>query len=118
MRAAVALRVDERNPLSAVAVMDDWPLPEPGPSHLRVRVAATTVNMHDLWSLRGVGVKPDTFPRILGCDIVGWDPDGNEVMVTGCFGDPDAGDGDETFDPKRSLVSESLPGSFAEFTVV
>ena len=83
-----------------------------------MRVAATTVNMHDLWALRGVGVKPDTFPRILGCDIVGWDADGNEVMVTGAFADPDAGGGDETFDPRRSLVSEELPGSFAEYTVV
>jgi len=118
MRAAVALRVDEQNPLSAVALTDDWPLPEAGPRHVRIRVAATTVNMHDLWSLRGVGVKPDTFPRILGCDIVGWDPDGKEVMVTGCFGDPDAGQGDETLDPKRALVSETLPGSFAEYTVV
>jgi len=118
MQAAVALRVDERNPLSALDVRKDYPMPEVGPGQVRIRVAATTVNAHDLWSLRGIGVRPDSFPRILGCDIVGWDPDGREVMVTGCFGDPDAGDGDETFDPKRSLVSEDLPGSFAEYTVV
>jgi NADPH:quinone reductase-like Zn-dependent oxidoreductase len=65
-----------------------------------------------------VGVRPDAFPKILGCDIVGWDAQGREIMVTGAFGDPDAGDGDETFDPKRSLVSEDLPGSFAQVTVV
>ncbi len=118
MRAAVALRVDERDPFSAIELKQDWPLPEPGPGQVCIRVAATTVNMHDLWSLRGVGVKADSFPRILGCDIVGWDARGNEVMVTGCFGDPDAGDGDETFDPDRSLVSEVSPGSFAEYTVV
>lgn len=118
MRAAVALRVNERDPLSAIESRDDWPLPEPGPGQALVRVAATTVNQHDLWALRGIGVRPDSFPRILGCDIVGWDPSGNEVMVTGCFGDPDEGGGDETLDPKRSLVSEDLPGSFAEFTVV
>jgi NADPH:quinone reductase-like Zn-dependent oxidoreductase len=39
-------------------------------------------------------------------------------MVTGAFGDPDAGGGDETLDPKRSLISEDLPGSFGEYTVV
>jgi NADPH:quinone reductase-like Zn-dependent oxidoreductase len=65
-----------------------------------------------------VGVRADSFPKILGCDIVGWDDQGNEVMVTGAFGDPDAGGGDETFDPERSLISEDLPGSFGEYTVV
>jgi hypothetical protein len=29
--------------------------------------------MHDLWTLRGIGVRPESFPRILGCDIAGWD---------------------------------------------
>jgi NADPH:quinone reductase-like Zn-dependent oxidoreductase len=117
MRAAVAVRIDEKNPLSALELRDGWPEPEPGPNQVRIRVAATTVNMHDLWALRGVGVKPEAFPKILGCDIVGWDAAGNEVMVTGSFADPDAGGGDETFDPKRSLVSEDLPGSFGEYTV-
>jgi NADPH:quinone reductase-like Zn-dependent oxidoreductase len=110
--------VDERNPISAVELTDAWPLPEARAGQVRVRVASTTVNMHDLWTLRGVGAKLETFPKILGCDIVGWDPDGNEVMVTGAFADPDAGGGDETLDPKRSLVSEDLPGSFAEYTIV
>ena len=27
--------------------------------------------MHDLWTLRGVGIKPDQFPMILGCDGAG-----------------------------------------------
>jgi len=118
MRAAVALRIDEKDPLSALEVRDGWPLPEVGPNQVRVRLAATTVNMHDLWALRGVGVHRESFPRVLGCDITGWDDDGNEVIVTGCFGDPDAGGGDETFDPKRALVSEDLPGSFGEYTTV
>src|SRR5579864_727109 len=100
MRAVVAVRIDSSEPLSALELREGWPTPEPAPGQVRVRLAATTVNMHDLWALRGVGVRADSFPRILGCDIVGWDPQGNEVMVTGCFGDPDAGGGDETFDPK------------------
>jgi NADPH:quinone reductase-like Zn-dependent oxidoreductase len=118
MRAAVATGMNAQSPLSALTLVDDWPLPEPGPDQVRIRVAATTVNMHDLWTLRGVGVPADAFPKILGCDIVGWDPDGREVMVTGCFGDPDAGEGDETLDPNRSLISEDLPGSFGEYTIV
>lgn len=118
MRAAVAVRIDEKDPLSALELRDAWPKPAPGPNQVRVRLAATTVNMHDLWALRGVGVRLESFPKILGCDIVGWDDAGNEVMVTGSFADPDAGGGDETFDPNRSLISEDLPGSFGEYTLV
>jgi NADPH:quinone reductase-like Zn-dependent oxidoreductase len=117
VRAAVAVRVDEKDPISALELRDGLPMPEARPNQTRVRMAATTVNMHDLWTLRGIGVKPESFPRVLGCDIVGWADDEREVMVTGCFGDPDAGGGDETFDPNRSLVSEDLPGSFGEYTV-
>ena len=118
MRVAVAVRMDPQEPLSALQLEDGWPMPVPSAGQKRIRVAATTVNMHDLWTLRGIGVRPEAFPMILGCDIVGWDDDGNEVMVTGAFGDPDAGYGDETLDPKRSLISEDLPGSFAEHTLV
>ncbi len=117
MRAAVAMSANEREPLRALEVRTDWPEPAPGPGQVRIRLAATTVNMHDFWALRG-GDGPIETPKILGCDIVGWDPEGREVMVTGAFGDPDAGGGDETFDPKRKLISEELPGSFAEVTIV
>jgi NADPH:quinone reductase-like Zn-dependent oxidoreductase len=118
MRAAVALRADEHDPLSALVLKDGWPAPEPAPGQVRIKLASTTVNMHDLWTLRGVGGPAQRFPHVLGCDIVGWDAHGREVMVTGAFGDPDAGDGDETLDPQRALISEDLPGSFAEYTVV
>ena len=109
MRAAVALRVDEANPLEALELKDGWPTPEPGPGQLRIRLAATTVNMHDLWALRGVGVRRDSFPRVLGCDIAGWDDKGNEVMVTGSFADPDAGGGDETFDRTAPSSRRTCP---------
>jgi NADPH:quinone reductase-like Zn-dependent oxidoreductase len=118
MRAALAVRGDANDPLSALEVHRSWSEPIPRPDHVRIRVAASSVNMHDVWTLRGVGVDARAFPRVLGCDIVGWDPDGNEVMVTSAFGDPDAGGGDETFDPKRALISEELPGAFAEYTLV
>ena len=118
MRAAVAVRMDPQDPTSAIELRDGWPEPEPSPGQVRIRLAATTVNMHDLWTLRGVGAHQGSFPRILGCDIVGWDPQGREVRVTGAFGDPDAGYGDETLDPGRALISETLPGSFGEYTVV
>ena len=37
--------------------------------------------MHDLWTLRGVGIKPEQFPMILGCDGAGTLDDGTEVVL-------------------------------------
>jgi NADPH:quinone reductase-like Zn-dependent oxidoreductase len=110
--------IDEHDPLSMLTLRDDWPQPIAPDGHSLVRVATTSINMHDLWSIRGVGVRADQFPMVLGCDIAGWDPDGNEVIVSGSFGDPDSGHGDESFDPGRALVSERFPGAFAEYTIV
>jgi NADPH:quinone reductase-like Zn-dependent oxidoreductase len=118
VRAAVATGINETEPLSMLELRDDWPHPVAPEGHVLVRVGATSINMHDLWSMRGVGVRADQFPMVLGCDIAGWDESGREVVVSGSYGDPDGGHGDESFDPERALVSERFPGAFAEYTIV
>lgn len=82
-----------------------------------VTVKAASLNHHDLWSLRGVGLKAEALPMILGCDASGYDEDGNEVVVHAVVSDPDW-TGDETFDPRRSLLSERHQGTFADKVVV
>ncbi len=91
------------------AVPDGW---------VRVHVKAASLNHHDLWSLRGVGLGPDRLPMILGCDASGVLDDGSEVVVHAVVGDPDAGGGDETLDPRRTLLSELHPGTLAEQVTV
>jgi NADPH:quinone reductase-like Zn-dependent oxidoreductase len=118
VKVAVATGINETEPLSMLELRDDWPDPIAPEGHTIVRVGATSINMHDLWSMRGVGVRADQFPMVLGCDIAGWDEHGNEVVVSGSFGNPDAGHGDESFDPDRALISERFPGAFAERTIV
>ena len=54
---------------------------------------------------------------ILGTDAAGIDEDGNEVVVHGVISDP-SWTGDETFDPKRSLLSERYQGAMAERVAV
>jgi NADPH:quinone reductase-like Zn-dependent oxidoreductase len=54
---------------------------------------------------------------ILGCDAAGVDEDGNEVIVHSVVSD-DAWRGDETLDPRRSLLSERYQGTFAERVAV
>jgi NADPH:quinone reductase-like Zn-dependent oxidoreductase len=55
---------------------------------------------------------------ILGTDASGVTDDGREVIVHAVVGDTEAGDGDETLDPRRSLLSERYPGAFGEFVRV
>ncbi|MGA8116010.1 MAG: zinc-binding dehydrogenase [Actinocatenispora sp.] len=117
MRAVYAERIDPDSPLSALAV-GEQPEPDVPDDWVAVDVVASSLNHHDLWSLRGVGLSADSLPMILGCDAAGTDPDGNPVVVHAVIGDETRGDGDETLDPKRSLLSERYPGTLAERVAV
>lgn len=117
MLAATAVSQSATDPLSGL-VLADVPQPEPPPGWALVRVVASSVNMHDLWTLRGVGHPADRLPIVLGCDAAGYDEDGNEVIVYPVIADHDAGGGDETLDPNRALLSERHDGAFAEYLTV
>jgi NADPH:quinone reductase-like Zn-dependent oxidoreductase len=99
------------DPLSGL-VVGERPDPEVPDGWTTVEVKAASLNHHDLWSLRGVGLREEQLPMILGCDAAGLDEDGNEVVVHAVVSSP-GWEGDETFDPKRSLLSERHQGSFA-----
>ena len=116
MLAAFAARLDREDPLSALEV-GERPDPEVPEGWTTVTVKAAALNHHDLWSLRGVGLGEDQVPMILGCDAAGLDEDGNEVIVHAVISSPEW-DGDETFDPRRSLLSERHPGTFGERVAV
>ena len=116
MLAAYASDIDPKDPLSGLAI-DDRPEPQVPDGWTTVTVKATSLNHHDLWSLRGVGLPADRLPMILGCDAAGLDDDGNEVVVHSVIASDDWR-GDETFDPRRSLLSERYQGTFAERVTV
>lgn len=116
MRALYAQSFNADDPLSGL-VLGDRPEPDPPDDWTTVTVRATSLNHHDLWSLRGVGLGADELPRILGCDAAGIDQDGNEVVVHAVICSPDWL-GDETLDPNRSLLSERHDGTFAEQVAV
>jgi NADPH:quinone reductase-like Zn-dependent oxidoreductase len=104
------------DPLSGLRV-GERPDPVAPDGWTTVTVRAASLNHHDLWSLRGVGLKEEALPMILGCDAAGLDEDGNEVVVHAVVSHPDW-TGDETFDPRRSLLSERHQGTFADRVVV
>jgi NADPH:quinone reductase-like Zn-dependent oxidoreductase len=114
--AAYATAFSREDPLGGL-VIGERPEPEPGPGWTTVEVRAATLNHHDLWSLRGVGLAESALPMILGCDAAGVDADGNEVVVHAVVSSEDWR-GDETQDPRRSLLSERHPGTLAERVAV
>jgi NADPH:quinone reductase-like Zn-dependent oxidoreductase len=113
MFAVYAARIDAKNPLGGLDT-GERPGPQPRDGWATVTVKATALNHHDVWSLRGVGLPADRLPMILGCDAAGVDSGGNEVVVHAVIADANAGGGDETLDPRRSLLSERYQGTFAQ----
>ncbi len=116
MFAVYAQGFSSEDPLSGL-VVGERPDPEVPDGWTTVTVKASSLNHHDLWSLRGVGLREEALPMILGCDAAGYDEDGNEVVVHAVISDP-TWTGDETLDPKRSLLSERFQGTFADKVVV
>ena len=117
MRAVYAESFSTTDPLAGLAV-GERPDPVAPDGWTRVAVKAASLNHHDLWTLRGVGIKADQLPMILGCDAAGIDEStGADVVVHSVIAA--AGwTGDETLDPGRSLLSERHQGSLAEYVVV
>ncbi|MEO9153105.1 MAG: zinc-binding dehydrogenase [Lapillicoccus sp.] len=116
MLAAYAARISPDDPLSALEVAER-PEPQERPGWTTVSLKAAGLNHHDVWSLRGVGLPVERTPMILGCDGAGVDPDGNEVIIHAVV-TSDGWRGDETMDPKRSLLSEVHDGTIAQQVAV
>lgn len=114
MRAALAVAADRDDPPAALEVRD---VPEPvAREHWSVvQVRAASLNQHDLWSLRGVGLPADLLPMVLGTDAAGVTADGREVVVHAVIGATGHGVGP---DEGRSLLSERYPGTLAEQVAV
>jgi NADPH:quinone reductase-like Zn-dependent oxidoreductase len=114
--AAYATSTNPNAPLEGLT-LGDRPDPVAPDGWTTVTVKAASINQHDIFSLRGVGLPADRLPMILGCDAAGVDAEGNDVVVYAVISEPTWA-GDETLDPKRSLLSEVHQGTMAERVVV
>lgn len=105
MRAAYVSSIQPDAPLSGLTVGD---LPfDPPDGWVPVEVRASSLNQHDVWSLRGVGLPADRLPMILGCDAAGVTPDGAPVLIFPVV--------EDKADPRGySLFSERYPGTLAD----
>ncbi len=117
MRAVYAESINPNDPLAGL-VVGERPDPVAPDGWTRVAVKAASLNHHDLWTLRGVGIREERLPMILGCDAAGIDEaTGQEVVVHSVI-NAEGWSGDETLDPGRSLLSEKHQGSLAEYVIV
>ncbi|MCR6649472.1 MAG: zinc-binding dehydrogenase [Cellulomonas sp.] len=114
MIAAYARDLSPDDPVAALEV-GDRPEPQAREHWSVVDVRAAALNHHDVWSLRGVGLRAEQLPMILGTDAAGV-VDGREVVVHGVIGGT-SGHGVGPDEP-RSLLSERYPGTFAERVAV
>ncbi len=104
------------DPLGGLHVGDHTD-PEVPEGWTRVHVKAAALNHYDLWSLKGVGLPAERLPMVLGCDAAGVTDDGRDVVVHAVISTP-GWTGDDTLDPRRTLLSELYDGTLAETVVV
>ena len=117
MKAVYCTSFNRDDPLAGL-VVGERPDPEPPDGWTRVRVTAASLNHHDLFTLRGVSIREEHLPMILGCDAAGIDEStGDEVVVHAVINTP-GWTGDDTVDPGRTLLSEKHQGSLAEYVIV
>ncbi len=117
MLAVYAESINPDNPLDGL-VVGERPDPAPPPGWTRVAVRAGSLNHHDLWTLKGVGIKAEQLPMILGCDAAGIDESTGAEVVIHAVVNTEGWTGDDTVDPGRTLLSEKHQGSLAEYVIV
>src|SRR5215207_1882537 len=116
MFAVYAAEPSPDDPIAGLRV-GERPEPQAPAGWVPVTVRAASLNMHDVWTLRGVGIKPEQFPMILGCDGAGTLPDGTEVVVHSVISTP-GWVGDETLFFKHTPTTEKHQGTFADTVMV
>jgi NADPH:quinone reductase-like Zn-dependent oxidoreductase len=113
MRAVYVEDPDPGDPLAAL-VVGTRPVPRRREGWTRVQVRAVSLNHHDVFSLRGVGLTPDLLPMVLGCDAAGIDERGRPVVVHSVV-TSEGWDGPPLLDPRLTILSERAQGTLAEY---
>ncbi|MGE5169643.1 MAG: zinc-binding dehydrogenase [Rudaea sp.] len=110
-----ALVLRQHGGLDELAVVDDYPRPEPAGGHVVIRVRASSFNYHDVFTVRGMpGIKVP-LPVIIGLDMAGeisaigegvhgWSI-GERVLVN-------------PLNRRKGLMGEMLDGGMAEYCCV
>src|SRR5215470_20258025 len=110
-----ALVLRSHGGIENLALVEDYPVPQPIEGHVVVRVRASSFNYHDLFTVKGMPGIRVPLPVIIGLDLAG------EVMTLG-DGVADWKIGDRVLvnpvNRKKGLMGEMLDGGMAEYCLV
>ncbi len=115
-----------------VLLLEERPVPEPGPGQVRLRVEAVALNHLDIWVRRGVPGHPFPLPIVPGCDIAGvvdaLGPGGHPSFHAGddvlaapgvsCGACAACARGDDHLCRDYGILGETCDGGCAEYAVV
>ncbi len=80
MEAVWASKGNLQDPLSSIRSGKRY-APEPKQGWVKIRMLAISLNQHDIFTLRGIGVVPLKFPLTMGCEGVGVLENGQKVLI-------------------------------------
>ncbi|MYE12061.1 MAG: alcohol dehydrogenase catalytic domain-containing protein, partial [Gammaproteobacteria bacterium] len=84
MRAAV---IHEHGDRDVIRLVDDYPTPAAEPGWVVLRVGATSINFHDIFTRRGMPGIRIPFPLIVGSDLAGEIAEVGPGVTRWCAGD-------------------------------
>ena len=95
-------------------------VPTPPEGWVRVKMTASSLNYHDVFTLRGVTTPDTKFPVTLGNEGVGTLEDGTEVLIYPVMSDRQTQDPgyNITVDPTRHVFGEKVTGLMSEYALV
>lgn len=110
-----ALVLPSHGEVDTLRIVEDHPVRDPGEGEVLVRVTASSLNYHDVFTVRGMPGITIPFPVVIGLDAVGvverpgrgvtgWAP-GDRVLI-----DP--------IDSRGRLLGEVVDGGAAQYTTV
>lgn len=113
-----AVCLHEQGGIDKLTLDENYPDPKPGEGQVVIRVGATSLNYHDVFTCRGMPGIKIPMPMIIGLDVAG------EVVELGAgvdgwkSGDRVLVNPLDPTDPSKGLMGEMLPGGTAEYCLV
>ncbi len=113
-----AVCLHEQGGIDKLTLDENYPDPKPGDGQVVIRVGATSLNYHDVFTCRGMPGIKIPMPMIIGLDVAG------EIVELGAgvdgwkSGDRVLVNPLDPTDPSKGLIGEMVPGGTAEFCLV
>lgn len=113
---AVCLR--EQGSIDCLTLEEDYPDPVAGEGQVVIRVRATSLNYHDVFTCNGMPGIKIPMPMIIGLDIAGEIAELGTVVDGWSVGDRVLINPLDPLEPQKGLMGEMIPGGTAELCAV